>query len=169
MIRPKEPPYTGTPVASERTLSQIQQLLLDYGCEAAQVTRDAQGRVEIQFAVEVEVQGVRRKIAVRVEPPLLAVTRGRGYNKVTTSDPARSYRLLYWYLKSKLEAISYGLVSAEREFFAQVLVSLPGGESATMGDMAEESLVKGGAMFLPGISLEKLPQLPRPKPAEGSL
>jgi hypothetical protein len=166
MIHPKEPPYTGTVVAPERTLSQIQQLLLDYGCEAVQVTRDSMGRVEIQFAVEVEVQGVRRKVAVRVEPPLLAVTRGRGYNKVTTADPARSYRLLYWYLKSKLEAISYGLVSAEKEFFAQVLVALPGGGSTTIGDMAEESIVKGGSMFLPGISLEKRPQLPEPKPAE---
>lgn len=168
MIRQKEPPYTGTIVSPERTLSQIQQLLLDYGCEAVQVTRDQHGRVEVQFAVEVEVQGVRRKIAVRVEPPLLATSKGRGYSKVTTADPARSYRLLFWYLKSKLEAVSYGLASAEREFFSQVLVALPGGESATMGELAEESLVKGGPMFLPGVSLDKRPRLPEPKPSEDS-
>ncbi len=167
MIKSREPPYEGTVVSAERTLSQIQEMLLQYGCEAVQVTRMADGRVQIRFVIEVEVQGVQRKIAISLEPPLLATTKGRGYSKVHVANPARSMRLAYWYLKSKLEAISYGLVSAEREFFSQVMVSLPDGSQGTVGDLAEQSILKGGDMYLPGVTIGKHPALAVPKESEG--
>lgn len=163
MIKRRDPPYAGTVVAPDRTLAQVQELLFEYGCEAVQVTRDQLGRVELRFAVEVEVQGVHRKIAVRIEPPLLTVTRGKGRGKTTYSDPARSYRLLYWYLKSKLEAISYGLVSAEKEFFSQVLISLASGETKTIGEVTEQAFAQGDSLFLPGIEMgQNRPKLAGP-------
>jgi hypothetical protein len=155
VIKRRDPPYAGTVVAPDRTLAQIQELLFEYGCEAVQTTRDQTGRVEIRFTIEVEVQGVRRKIAVRIEPPLLTVTKGKGRGKTTYSDPARSYRLLYWYLKSKLEAVSYGLVSAEREFFSQVLISLPSGDTTTVGEATEAAFAGSGSLFLPGLGKER--------------
>lgn len=161
MIKPQRPPYRGTDVPPSQSLHQIEQLLLDYGCDAVQVTREATGRILIRFALEVEVHGVRRKLAIEIEPAMLTKNAIQGHSKITVPDAARSMRLAYWYLKSKLEAIAYGLVTAEREFFPQVVVQLPDGRAGTVGDIAEESIVKGGDLYLPGISSDN-PRLKLP-------
>jgi hypothetical protein len=40
---------------------------------------------------------------------------------------AQLLRALYWYLKAKVEAIEFGLVDIEQEFFPQMLI--PGGQT----------------------------------------
>jgi len=164
MIRPKKVPYEGTQVAAERTYSQIQQFLMDSGCEAVQVTRGKLGVVLIRFTVEVEVAGVQRKIAIEINPALLSQrkrSQGRYGTLMTTVNEAATARLAFWYIKMKIEAIAFGLVSAEREFFSQIMVALPNGKTGTIGDMAEKSILDGGGVILPGFDMDSRPrQLP---------
>lgn len=162
MIRPKAPAYRGTTVEPERTWSQIQKLLLDSGCEAVSIMHEASGRVVVRFAIEVEVRGVRRKIGVEVEPPILTKATVQNHYRVQIPDVARSARLAYWYLKTKLEAVQFGLVTAEREFLAQVMVALPDGSTGTVGDTVDDSLDRGSGFFLPGLQERKF-ALPPPK------
>jgi hypothetical protein len=172
MIKPKKVPYSGTQVAAERTYSQIQQFLLDSGCEAVQVTRSAQGDVTIRFGIEVEVGGVRRKIGIEIRPALLAQRKrqqGRFGSLVTSTNESASARLAYWYIKSKIEAVAFGLVSAEREFFSQIMVALPDGGPGTVGDMAEQSILDGGGVMLPGIDIGTRPRQLPPGGREGAL
>lgn len=165
MIKPKHPPYEGTSVPADRTLQEIQKLLLDYGCDAVQVQREATGRVLIRFGIEVETNGIKRRIGVEVEPPLLTKkrkTEGR-YNWerkiVQEPDVDRSMRCAYWYIKTKLEAVATGLASAEQEFLAQVMIQLPSGATSTVGRSVDESIQKGGGIYLPGLE-QRRPALP---------
>jgi hypothetical protein len=150
MIMSKEPPYKDTEVAYERTMSEIQKMLLEYGCEAVQVTTTKDGFVTVKFTIEVEIEGVRKGFGVSITPPILLTRKTQGGRRIEVKDTNRSARLLYWYIKSKLEAVSYGLVSAEQEFFSDIIVRLPGGREKKVGDLAKDILTKGDLPLLGG-------------------
>ena len=139
MIPKLKPPYQGTKADAVKTEMQIMALLRKFGASGIQWT-EYQGNRDLKFIIEVELKGVRKEIMVKVEPPLFLENR-RTWNQKTgrhdivkAPNYAQSMRLLYWYLKSKLEAVAYGLVSAEQEFLSQVLIKLPRGET-TVGEM----------------------------------
>lgn len=171
VITPKHAPYEGTEVSAEKTIGQIQQLLLDYGADAVQLHREKNGRVIFRFALEVEIKGVRRRLGIEIEPPMLTRKRtikGRfswETKTVIDPDPDRSMRCAYWYLKSKLEAVATGMATAEREFLAQVMVALPDGSESTVGNQAEDSIEKGAGFFLPGLTRNRLALPPPPEDA----
>lgn len=62
---------------------------------------------------------------------------------------AQMLRVLYWYLKSKVEAIEFGLVDMEQEFFPQMLT--PGGQTVyeAVQDSGMERLVGPDMIALP--------------------
>lgn len=164
MITRREPPYTGTQVAPERTKAEIEMMLRKYGAEGIQWTDTRDGgswRSVLRFLVEVEVQGVRKKIGIEVSPPAVSMRKRMGGRVVNTDATPQAMRILYWWLKSKLEAVSYGMDSAEREFMSHILYSLPGkGGPRTVGDIVEEAIVKGTPLsLLPGQEREERPRL----------
>jgi len=65
------------------------------------------------------------------------------------AERGRMLRVLYWYLKSKIEAIEEGLVSMEQEFLSHML--MPGGDTVYEAVAAEglERLVAPAAIALP--------------------
>jgi len=65
------------------------------------------------------------------------------------AERGRMLRVLYWYLKSKIEAIEEGLVSMEQEFLSHML--MPGGDTVYEAVTAEglERLVAPAAIALP--------------------
>ena len=91
--------------------------------------------------VETEIGGVRKVLGIKVSPPTFAKTHlswnaQRGaHDKIYSPNWAQSYRLLYHWLKAKLEAIAYGLTDAQQEFLSQVVVALPSGEQKTVGEI----------------------------------
>ena len=140
MIISKRPPYSSTIADPDRTKAQIDKLLRQYGINEFQWT-NTQLQTVLAFKAETEINGQRRTLLIKVEPPLFVSarrtwdeTRGR-YEKKDLPNYAQSYRLLYHWLKAKIEAIAYGLTSVEQEFLSQVVVSLPGGESRTIGEI----------------------------------
>lgn len=127
-------PYADTSVAPEKTRMEIEKMLYEFGIEAVRWTTIKEN-VELKFVVRDD-RG--QQYTVRVQPPVMKVRRrerGR-YGEVQTQvSSASSMRLLFWWLKSKLEAISYGLVSFESEFLANIAGNLPGGQEVTVGDL----------------------------------
>ena len=91
-------------------------------------------RVVLRFVME----EAGTPFTVRVEPPILATRKkehGRYGSVVTMPDAGASMRLLMWWLKSKLEAIRYGLVTAQEEFLANVAGTLQDGREVTIGQL----------------------------------
>jgi hypothetical protein len=66
------------------------------------------------------------------------VTKGRGYDKKTMPNLNASMRLLFWYVKTKSEAIEYGLEDFVEAFMPRILVSLPDGSTATMAEALKD-------------------------------
>lgn len=150
MIISKKPPYQGTEADPDKTRMQIDKLLRDYGVSGVQWTTDYDhNRVGLAFMVETEIRGLKKQIGIKIEPPVFVAQRrtwnprlGR-YERVHAPNWAQSFRLLFWWLKAKLEAVAYGLTSIEQEFLSQVVVKLPSGQQTTVGAALAEPILAG--------------------------
>ena len=99
--------------------------------------------------VETEIKGVKKQIGIKIEPPIFIAQRrtwnprmGK-YERVYAPNWAQSFRLLFWWLKAKLEAVAYGLTSVEQEFLSQVVLKLPNGQQVTVGAALAEPILAG--------------------------
>jgi len=136
MIIQKKPPYDRTEIDVGKSQMDIQQLLLEYGAEGIQwiVVRD--GMPRLAFIVETDIDGKHKKIGVQIEAPLIMKQ-----NK--TVNYKQSMRLLFWYVKSKLEAVAYGAKTFEREFLDDIIYMLPDGRNVKVGDMITKQISDG--------------------------
>lgn len=126
-------------------------MLYDFGAEAVQFTTAKDGSVKLEFAWKVDAEeGKKRWMAFRVRPPMMLKTDG-------TEHPAATMRLLYWWLKSKLEAVKYGLTDMVEEFLPNVVAQLPEGESITVGDLFIPQIKTGKALDPGGLAKELPP------------
>ena len=156
MLKMTKPPYADTEVDAEKTQQQITQLLRKYGVSQVnwQIDYDME-QVQLDFIIEYlkqEDQSVH-KIAVRVRPPMFAAKRrtwdsksGR-YRKEELANWAQSMRLLFYWIKAKLEAVSFGLNSVEKEFLSDIVTTLPDGSKMTVWDMISKQMEKNGLML----------------------
>lgn len=118
---PKRTPYADTEVAVERSQTCIRELLVDNGAKAVRFTyRQTEAIVEfllpspypdspdIGYRIEVDTR--------RVKQP----------SRWTTSSADRLvrqvWRVLWWWLKAKMEAAQFGLVDKETELLPYMLV-----------------------------------------------
>lgn len=149
MITPKKPPYSSTKADPDRTQMEINKLLQSYGVSGMQWTTNfKENKVVLQFGIETDFQGVRRMVGIKFEPQPFAVKRKtwnpKGYYEtVWAPNWGQTFRMLYWQLKAKLESVAYGLTSVEKEFLSQVMVSLPTGESTTIGEALQGGALQG--------------------------
>ena len=145
MILAKKAPYANTTADPEKTESQINKLLKDYGIGKYQWSKDYDHNIVfLTFEIEAEINDVKKKFLVKVTPPAFLKQRMTWnpslghHDKVYAPNWAQSYRLLYYWLKVKLESIAYGLVSAEQEFLSQVVVPLKDGRTTTIGELVTD-------------------------------
>jgi len=150
MITPKKPPYAGTESDPDKTTLEIEKMLRGYGIESIRWTKEyAKNHVSLEFLVDVEVKGVKKQVAIQIEPPTFASKRrtwdpkAGKYAVIWAPNWAQSLRLLYWWVKAKLEAVAYGLTTVEKEFLSQVMVNLPEGGSKTVGELIGVRVVEG--------------------------
>lgn len=135
----KEMPYNTTDVSVAKTKLDIEKLLTDYEViEKAWI--DTQTDSALMFTLMVEVQNTRRKLAFKFSPTMIRVNYKRKKNELKTKA---SWRLFYWYLKSKLEAIKYGLVSIEKELMSNVIISGNLTDNRTVGDTLSDAIAMG--------------------------
>ena len=141
-----KPPYQDTKVSADRTQGDITALLRKYGVSQIRWTTDfAMDQVQLDFIVEYEKEEQIHRIAVRVTPPMFASTlkektwdpvKGHWKYHITEgANWAQSMRLLYYWIKAKLEAVSFGLNSIEKEFLSDIVTTLPDGTQHTIWDM----------------------------------
>lgn len=129
-------PYTTTTKDPDATMSDINRLLKKYGISEIQWTTFWESNiVELRFALT---QPDGKRVGVKLAPPSFKAKRRtwndkKGhYETILAPNWSQSLRLLYWFLKSKLEAVSYGLVDFDEEFLGNLIVRLPSGKESTM-------------------------------------
>lgn len=136
-------PYEHTTIPPERTKADIETLLRSHGIEDIQWT-SYHGETTLKFVWKLTIKGVTKEIGFQFTPPTIE-TKKRVWSqqdqrtiKATVQLQATAYRLLWHYLKNKLEAVRWGLISMEKEFLSQAIVSLPTGEVTTVGEHITE-------------------------------
>jgi hypothetical protein len=136
-------PYANTQVSPEHSKADIEHLLKINGIQDIQWTT-LNGQTELKFLWKVTVKGVERKIAFGFVPPTIErQKRQSGYGMVRITDERIAFRILFYYLKSKLEAVKFGLETLEQEFMSHIIVSLPDGTRTSVGQQLEEAIEIG--------------------------
>ena len=134
-------PYSNTTIPPERTKADIEKMLKDYGIKDIQWTT-LEGQTNLKFLWKFTITGVEKQVIFQFNPPTIPSTKrswtGMRYERVHVNLEATSYRLLWHYLKNKLEAVRWGLQTLEREFLSQAVMQLPNGQTTTVGDRIQE-------------------------------
>jgi len=143
-------PYNTTKVSVKETQIAIANLLKEYGVEnKAWITEH--GKETLIFQITVQVGNVERTLAFKFQPVMIRVNYPRKRKKL---EEKASWRIFYWYLKSKLEAIKYGLISIERELMANIIYSGQLQDARTIGDVMTEIIQTGKLNRLNRVALE---------------
>lgn len=146
-------PYNNTTISVDQTQSEIQSMLKEFGVKGIRWTAEenVMNGTELptlEFLVSSEIKGVAKDIGIEVKPVLLSKVVGREH--IETPAPEQSMRLLYWWLKAKLEAVKFGLESIEHVLLSNVIVKLPDGGTTTIGESVSEQLQ------LPNVNVNKI-------------
>jgi hypothetical protein len=105
---------------------------------------------KLEFIVEASVRGVKRQIGIMVHPPHIFVNKRKGYGTtVHTEDINQEYRLLYHWIKSKIEAVVWGLSTIEREFLSEIMLQLPNGQQESVGEVVMNLVGENRLQSLP--------------------
>ncbi len=145
----KSYPYANTGVSVEKSKEDINNLLRKYSIHGASWTELwDEGVIEVRFPIEFEFKGIRKGTMVSLRPPMFESTH-RSYDKkygsqmVKAPDLKAGMRCLYFYVKTKLEAVQYGLTSIEKEFMSEIILKLPDGKEKSLGEVMTERIVTG--------------------------
>ena len=154
-------PYEGTKVPALQTKADIDAMLHEFRIldkDKKKVIAEVKGirwtdipplLPTLEFLVTYEtVDGIRKTVGIRIQPPMTAKKIRKRGTYIIMNQPDQSMRIMYWYLKSKLESILYGLKDFSQEFLSDILVSLPNGNVETVGDI-----------IIPQIKESKIPML----------
>jgi len=150
-------PYQDTTIPPERTKADIETLLKKAGAKGAQWREryDLNETPTLEFIMDIEVKGVMRTLGFRMKPPALAQKK----KGITSVNMSASLRLMWWYLKAKMEAVQFGLETFEKEFLSSVLTNLPDGRVDTIGEVATEMIANPSSKnILPSFDIRP-PQL----------
>ncbi len=156
MLKLVKPPYSDTSANADKTQQDITQLLRKYGVSQISWHVDYElEQVQLDFVIEYQKPDDQstHRVAVRVKPPMFAAKRltwnpklGK-HVKVEAANWAQSMRLLYHWIKAKLEAVSFGLNSVEKEFLSDIVTTLPDGSTMTVWDMISQQMQDNGMML----------------------
>jgi hypothetical protein len=145
----RNPPYLDTTVPYERTKAEIEILLKSYGIKNIRWTTLEDQDDTLEFIIEAEVQGVKKQLGVAVKPPHIVIKKKLHGKLVDTENINQEYRLLFHWIKSKIEAVVWGLSTIEKEFLSEVLMKLPNGQQSTVGDVVVNLMSKNTLESLP--------------------
>jgi hypothetical protein len=139
----KDIPYSGTKIDVDDTKADISRMLKEFGAKAIRWTETNNALPLLEFLVDSEINGVQKEIGIRIQAPNIIIKKrvgGRYGNIVNTSAPEQSMRLLFWYIKSRLEAVKFGLESIEKTFLSKVIMQLSDGSTTTVGEAVSKQL-----------------------------
>jgi hypothetical protein len=145
----RNPPYLDTTVPYERTKAEIEILLKSYGIKNIRWTTLEDQDDTLEFIIEAEVQGIKKQLGVAVKPPHIVIKKKLHGKLVDTENINQEYRLLFHWIKSKIEAVVWGLNTIEKEFLSEVLIKLPNGWQSTVGNVVVNLMSKDTLQSLP--------------------
>jgi hypothetical protein len=148
-------PYSHTKLSADAHILKIDQMLREYGITKSQWTKNWDANdITLKFILEPE---GGNPIGIKLIAPLLVVKHAnRIYNprtgrsdKIGVSAPnwAISLAMFEHYLKTKLEAIAFGLKDMREEFLADILVKDSEGKERTIAEVIEPALESAGVKF----------------------
>lgn len=145
------PPYSGTTSDPDKTIADINRLLRKYGINDYQwTTLWDQNLIELKFMIEnAGSDGKLRKIGIKVAPPVFKAKRRtwdakKGRNvAIELPNYAQAMRLLYHWLKIKIESVAFGLKAVEEEFMSDLIIRLPDGRESTVGKVFKPRITDG--------------------------
>lgn len=139
----KDIPYRNTTIAYNYSKVHIDEMLKEAGAKALRWTETENSMRGValpllEFAFAVEWKGVEKSFIVRIQAPLLADRKKQGGRYVQVPNRNASMRLLFWYLKARLEAVKFGLEDIFEAFMSRVLNELPNHQIVTMSETVKE-------------------------------
>lgn len=126
--------YDTTSVSAAKSQDDIRKVLLKYGVTDNRFTECWPSGVSVEFnwLRRGDDKVIRIRMVVSPDRKRMEATRKKyGESKTQAAlrredqERRRIYRLLYWRIKTKLEAVEHGIVEFEQEFLADIV--LPGG------------------------------------------
>jgi len=140
-------PYYNTKVSCHRTKGDIDGILYEHNVKNKAWI--SQGEDEtLVFDKTLMIGNIEKVVRFRFNIPLFYVMKNKntrqGRVKVQSVLKDQAWRLFYWHLKSKFEAIEYGLVTLEEELLAHVIIN----ETFTLGHIMTEMIAKDGLQQL---------------------
>lgn len=154
-------PYEDTSVPVAKSKDQIERLLKKFNVTAIRFTT---------YPAYAMLEFVRQATDTELVPYRLTVRpKVRDWARNVQSELDRAerqvWRVVYWWLKPKLEAIEFGLVEFEQDFLPYMLIGGYEGKPETVAKVFFERLA--GRVALPDDPFGGLrPQLPRGKETE---
>jgi hypothetical protein len=138
-----------TTVPYERTKAEIEILLKSYGIKNIRWTTLEDQDDTLEFIIEAEVQDIKKQLGVAVKPPHIVIKKKLHGKLVDAENINQEYRLLFHWIKSKIEAVVWGLSTIEKEFLSEVLMKLPNGQQSTIGEVVVNLMSKDTLQSLP--------------------
>ena len=136
-------PYQDTTVSVAKTQQDLINLLEKRGVHATRWTTYPD---LVRFEFQPNKQGVAYRIEMKVE---------RGYTARQFEQVRRAtFRIVYWYVKSKLEAIDAGLADMEREFLSYMIT----GPDRVFFQEVKEAMALGTRTLMLGEDSPLLPE-----------
>ncbi len=138
--------YSNTSVAMSKSKEQIEKLLKKFNVQAVRFTSFPSYAL-LEF-VRKGKDGKLTPYRITVRPKVAAYAR----NPSVELDRAERqvWRVAYWWLKSKIEAIDFGLVEFEEDFLPYMLLENSAGGAGTVAQMLRprlEGLAQGMDIF----------------------
>ena len=132
--------YEATEVSVEKSQAQIRELLKGFKVRTIRFTSFPAFAL-LEFIRELEGE---KMVPYRIT--VLPKLRPKARNTASELDRAERqvWRVAYWWLKAKLEAIEFGLVEFEREFLPNMLVSDSQGRTETVAEALGKRLLSMG-------------------------
>jgi hypothetical protein len=154
-------PYRTTNINYSQSRTHIEEMLKEAGAKGLRWTETEesfQGKVLplLEFALEVRWDERATLFVVRMQMPLLKQKKRVAGRYVETTNKNASMRLLYWYLKSRLEAVRFGLDDMFTAFMSRIVNQLPNGRLITLGETVKEHPEELSSI-LPSFEIKALP------------
>lgn len=132
--------YRHTTVHWGKSQSDIMKLLLKFGIRDVRFTMlESRNEIICEFNYPTEIDGKTINFGVRVQIPIPDM--GREKNKERVKN--QTHRALFYYLKTKFEALSFGIVEFVQEFLPHLVMLDKQGRSATVYQMIGEQVKQG--------------------------
>lgn len=142
--------YSDTTVSTQKSRADIDKLLTKWGVDGVQWTTLKGERSVVRF--QIEHNGAPLMIRLAVDPPAMAPEEQPEWAdedwepnpKKAAKEARRLHRMLFWYIKSLLEAVDAGILAVDQAFLSHI----EGSKGKTVYEVVGEQLqamVEGGS------------------------